>query len=91
LARIDLEVMGLQLTAPVEIRIAKPTRQHVTFCFEVRILAHPVALIEICTRVALPNQFLEKQESSFELHVWPEKAFSRPTSRFELINIAFFS
>jgi len=55
--RIDLEVMGLRLTTPVEIRSATPTRQHVTF--EVRISAYPVALIEICAGVALRFQFLE--------------------------------
>jgi hypothetical protein len=79
--------MGLRLTAPVEIRSATPTRQHFTFCFEVRISAYPVALIEICTRVALTIQLFEEQESSFELHVWPEKAFSRPTSQLEFINL----
>jgi len=82
--------MGLRVTAPVEIRSATPTWQRVTFCFEVRISVYPVALIEICTRVALTIQLLEEQESSFELRVWPEKAFSRPTSRLEFINIAFF-
>ena len=55
--RIDLEVMGLRLTAPVELSSATPTRQHVTF--EVRISAYPVALIEICAGVALRFQFLE--------------------------------
>jgi len=56
---IDLEVMGLRLTAPVEIRSVTPTRQHVEFCFGVRISDYPVALIEICLGIALPNQFLE--------------------------------
>jgi hypothetical protein len=56
---IDLEVMGLRLTAPAEIRSATPTRQHVEFCFGVRISDYPVALIEICLGIALPNQFLE--------------------------------
>merc|ERR1711934_819018 len=57
--RIDLEVMGLRLTAPVELSSATPTRQHVMFCFEVRISAYPVALIGICEGVALRITFLE--------------------------------